>query len=720
LIGVVVAVSLGACSGSGDESSGGVSSPASTDSTAVPDTSVEVTTTEGAAPVPAPSTTTTTEPPPEVVPIGVRWEEVGVVVPDVSRNLNRGNEKMLTVGDDLWLMGPIHNTSYVVRSRDHGVTWQPVPVVAPPESGEQFVTDIVAGAGGRLVASGAISSRCQINDDAGNGFREVGLCKRSRPVLYISDDDGVSWRQIEPSAMVPPGDSTVVLNGLIVTSDGYMAAGTVKSEDWHVRLWSSPDGETWTLDREIRGDGNAMSARQLLTDGETVVLRADEHPCARPGSSAPGWVLGSDWVSKLRIFAGTGIADLTVLSAAEHPFAHEPETIDCEPLFTTPDATGNANATTVQAVGAVIGGVITLLQSTESVEEDSVADPLTDGSQRYTQLIDAEWIVTEVDGVPINAAPQLIDVDGAVGLLDHFAPILPNADGSWSQPSAERTPPVNNGTVGSAWSGGALVVAGIVDSDPYRTDFGPPNVASVAVWRSVESVGELVDSCDFQPNGRCRYVDLSTVAGYPDFAGIDLSGIDLAFADLGEADFTGANFTGATLWEAGAGDATFDGANFAGALLQSATLGSVVGADFTLANVDGADIADATAAIFTGANLQSANLTFDALPVIDGARLKFARFEQRAPTDPSVPYEISLTGLDLAFVSISNSFDGPLLKVVGLDGSTFDFTSFYGVDLTAIDPAVIDLTEARVGEDSICPDGLPPDGASGDTCIRTP
>ena len=716
LIAVIV---FGACSGSGGETDGTSSPPGATDGT-VPSTSPSGTaSTPPAATTVVSDSTTTTEPPPEIVPLGVRWNDVGVVATDVSRSLNRGSERMLVVGDDLWLMGPIHNTSYVVRSRDHGVTWQPVPVVAPPGSGEQFVTDVVAGAGGRLVATGSINSNCQVNDDAGNGYREVGLCKRDRPVLYLSDDDGATWRQIEPPAMAPPGDTTVVINGLIATVDGYAAAGTVAGPDWHVRLWSSPDGETWTLDREIRGEGSPISARQLLTDGTNVVLRADEHPCALPGTSTDGWVLGSSWVSKFRIFSGTNIGDLALLTPAQHPFAHDPEVIECEPLFTTPEGVPNANATTVQATGAVIGGAITMLQSVQQIDEDSVADPLTAGSQRFTQLIGGEWVVTEIDGVPINRDVEMIDVDGAVGLFDGADSILQSADGTWSQTSPERALLIDNGLVGSAWSGGAIVVAGIVDSDRYRTEFGPPNVSSVAIWRSVESEGDLVDPCDFQPGGSCRYVDLSTVAGYPDFAGLDLSGIDLAFADFGQADFTGANFSGATLWEVAGADATFDGANFTGARLERAQLGSAVGADFSVANVHAGDIADATAAIFAGANLQSANLTFDALPLIDGALLRHARLEQSVPTDPTAPYEISLAGLDLAFVSISNAFDGPLLKVVSLDGSTLDYTTFYGVDLTAIDPTSTDLTGANVDEDAICPDGLAPDDPPLGTCVRS-
>ncbi len=715
LIAVVV---FGACSGSGGETDGTGSSPSSTNGAAPSTAPVETTTTAPVATTVPADPTTTTEAPPTVVPLGVRWDEVGVVATDVSRSLNRVSEKMLVVGDDLWLLGPIHNSSYVVRSGDHGVTWQPVPVVVPPGSGEQFVTDLVAGAGGRLVATGSINSNCQINDDAGNGYREVGLCKRDRPVLYLSDDDGATWRQIEPPAMAPPGDTTVVVNGLIATADGYAAAGTVAGPDWHVRLWSSPDGETWTLDREIRGDGSPISARQLLTDGENVVLRADEHPCARPGTSTDGWVLGSSWVSKLRIFSGTNIGDLALLTPAQHPFAHDPEIIECEPLFTTPEGVNNANSTTVQATGAVIGGAITMLQSVDQIDEDSVADPLTAGSQRFTQLVDGEWVVTEIDGVPIDRVVQMIDVDGAVGLFDGADSILQNADGSWSQTSPERALLIDNGIVSSAWSGGAIVVAGIVDSDRYRTEFGPPNVSSVAIWRSVESVGELVDPCDFQPGGSCRYVDLSTISGYPDFAGLDLSGVDLAFSDFGEADFSGANFAGATLWEAAAAAATFDGATFTGARLERAQLGSAVGADFTVANVHAADIGDATAAIFAGTNLQSANLTFAALPVVDGALLRHARLEQSVPADPTAPYEISLIGLDLAFVSITNAFDGPLLKVVGLDGSTLDFTTFYGVDLTAIDPTLIDLTGANVDEDSICPDGFAPDDPPLGTCVR--
>ncbi len=731
---VLMAVVLAACSGSGGESG---STDPSGSTVAAPDTPSTGSDPSSATTVLTESPTST-EPPPVIVPLGVRWDEIGIVAEAAGGGSAQTiRPDLLAVGGDLWLLNTLYNTTAVTRSRDGGVTWETVQVVAPPANGTLFLTDVVAGPTGRLVATGSIGSNCRSDQDLGNGYRSVELCRRFRPVLFASDDDGASWRRIEPAAMAPPGDSSVIVEDMTVFGDGYVAVGTVKGPDWHARVWASPDGETWNTERELRDvDGGPMSGRQVLTDGETLMLIADGHPCGTPFADTPsGWVLGTSWLRSLRMFTGAGIGDLTVLTSADHPFASDPVPVDCDTLSLSD--IGDSNASLPQASGAVIGGTITLLEDIgpfDDEEDPEVIDQTTSGTRRFTQLIDGDWVLTVIDGVfsqnKVEAnGSTLIDVDGLPGMFEvdttgsgvEFVPILPDGAGSWRQTSPERSVLTSHRAtvISGNWSNGALVAAGTVHSDPYRSDFGPANVTSMAVWRSVETQGDWVEPCDLGPGGVCRYTDLSTLDGYPDFAGIDVSGADLAYSDFGDADLTGANFTGATLWSVDSGDgAVFDGANFTGARLESARLNSAVGADFTGANAHLASIEDGTGATFAGTNLQSADLRFSTLPNLGTALIGSVALEQLPSDDPAVPHEISLVGLDLARVTITNVFDAPLLKVVSLDGSVFDFTIFYRVDLTGIDQAVIDLTEARVDDESLCPDGLPPDGGSLGTCVR--
>lgn len=731
-VAAVAVIALSACSGSNGQTT-------RTDRSD-PALSIESVTTIPAADSTALPAVATTQPPPAIVPLGVRWDEGRVAAAPASPGGNGFDirSQLLPLGDDLWLINTMHNSSIVTRSRDDGVTWQTVPVVPPPASGTLFVSDLVIGPTGRFVATGSMGSRCRSEQDLGNGYRYVDLCKRFRPVLFVSDDDGASWRQIEPPAMAPPGDSSVVVSEMIVSGDAFLAVGTVRGPDWHARLWSSPDGETWTLEREVRDtDGGPMSGRQILTDGTTTVLIADGHPCGRPDESPSGWVLGSTWYSQMRLFAGTGVGDLFPLTSVDHPFITDPAPIDCGAFASVSDIDA-ANLAFLRASGRVIGGVITMLQALDpfdQVEADNnEIDHTTSGSRRFTQLVNGEWVVTEISGVMshnsvVAGGSSLIDVDGAPGIFEvesvrsglNLVPILPDGNGSWQQSIPERPAFTgNHARISSgAWSHGAMVVAAAVHSDPFRTEFGPADVASMAVWRSVATTGDRVDPCEFGPGGFCRYVDLSTIDGYPDFAGVDLSGADLSFSDFGEADFSRANFTGATLWAVTSGEgSTFDGANFTEARLEQAELNSAVGADFSRANAASATFDDVTGATFDGTNIQSARLRFSTLPPLGTALLKFVRLEQTPPAEPDAAYEISLAGLTLPFVSITNAFDGPLLKVATMDGTTLDSTTFYGVDFTAIDPAVVDLTEAHVDEDSICPDGLPPDDPPLGTCVR--
>lgn len=733
----VIGLVLGACSG-GDDPSASADSTAGDDTTVadttdsgVPDTSVVPTSTSVAADsdtdtdTTVADVTTTTEPPPIVVPMGVRWQTVETV-PAAAQEASATS--IIDVDGELWMFARRFNSTVVLRSGDAALTWETVPVVEPPSSGSQSVSSVVPGPDGRLVAWGTTGSNCQVNIDAGGGYRETGLCTRFRPVLYISDDDGASWGQVDPPAMAPSGNTSVTLIGLVATPTGYLAAGTVKGEDWHVRLWSSPDGETWTLDREIRGDGAPISARQLLGNGDEVVLIADEHPCAEVNYNTPGWYLGPQWVEHMRIFSGTGAGDLALLGSADHPFARDVEPIECPDGFDQ-ERIAQLNAMHPQASGAVIGGVVTMLEEVDEVEEAEDVDLSTSGSRQITELIDGGWIPTLIEGVqsPNEASGStLIDVDGRPGIMEfrstgqvtkELVPILPEADGSWVQHVPEQAVIASRVYVG-AWSGGALVVAGSLYDEPYATTITPDNRLAMHVWRSIESTGPATQLCRLEPGGSCQFADLSQVEGYPDFAGIDLSGADLSFTDFGDADLTGADFTGATLWEVTLGEgAVVQGADFNGAQLPRSQFGDARGATFDGASLRWAELVDATGSSFVGADLEFASLSFSSLPDLSGALLGYSDLEVVPPADGR-PFEIALDGIDLTNADVSAPRDAPRLAITSVVGTVLTDALFKNVDLTGLDPAVVDLTDVDVWDDSICPDGLPPDDPPIGTCVR--
>src|SRR5690606_22910986 len=113
-------------------------------------------------------------------PIGVRWSAGDVVI---DADHQQGSQDLIALDGELWHLGNRHNGMEVVRSRDGGATWEPVHLVDPPSEGSVSVLDVVRGADGRLVAAGSRGSRCQVSQDAGDGYRITGLCKRFRPTF---------------------------------------------------------------------------------------------------------------------------------------------------------------------------------------------------------------------------------------------------------------------------------------------------------------------------------------------------------------------------------------------------------------------------------------------------------------------------------------------------------------------------------------------------------
>lgn len=719
-----MAVTLLGCSG-GD--SGG---SATTEPTAA---SEAPTTTAGDAPLSTVPPTTTMAPP-EVVALGERWE-VGQSLHSTGRTDN-GRHQFVQAAGATWFLSTKYNGVAIYRSTD-GTTWTAADV-GPTTPGESlWINDMVEGPNGRLAAIATRGTRCESVIDNGDGTQYVGFCRGQAAAVLLSDDAGATWRRIEPAAMAAPGDSSVRPVSIIATANGFVAAGTVAGPDWHARLWSSPDGENWTLDREVRGASPYASAEQLITDGSMMVLVLSDHPCASPRVSTPGWVLGADWVEWPRVFSGSSTADLAPLPSGSHPFVRDLDISNCDVLGSL-ETISAVDLSHPGMTGMVIGGAITLLEDPRPTDADTSADEadddeaeLTSGRRRITQLVGGEWTLAEIDGVQSalkgGRRSRLIDVDGTPGIFETSdagyadttpAPILPDGDGGWVQRTPEHAI-IGVDIVGAGWVGGALVAATATTTDPWASSALANEPASISLWTSQETSGPR-PPCELAPGVACLFADLTQSPGYPDFAGIDLTGADLAFANFGDADMTGANFSGARLWGATSGPGfSADGATFTGARAQDVDLRSSIGANFTMSNLSWATIYDASDATFAGAVIDRASLTLNSLESLAGVPLANARITLLPPA--SGPYEVSLAGLDLTDARIAAPFDGPVLKVLSLDGAIIDNTSLDRVDLTAIDPATIDLSQLDVWDElSLCPDGLPPDSLPIGTCVRTP
>ncbi|MFN3258868.1 MAG: pentapeptide repeat-containing protein [Ilumatobacter sp.] len=637
-------------------------------------------------------------------------------------------QSLEVIDGSVWLLAQRWNGMYVGRSDDAGITWTEIAVVPPPSSGAIGPVGITRGASGRLVIHASASSRCSASIDVGDGFFETSICRRRRPVVFVSDDDGATWRRSDPPAMAPPGDVTIDLVDVVSTADGFLAAGTVKGPDWHVRLWSSPDGENWSLDREVRAPGSFLSAEDLVFDGENLLLAASEHPCSSPNDNTPGWILGTAWVDHVRLYIGTRIADLELATPDRHPLARPPSPLaDCA-IVSGFDLSNTDLYPTARA--ALVGDEIVVLEmtlfSTEELDDD--ADLSVLGSRRLAQLVDGEWELIEVDGVPVDvpgAGEPLLDVDGQPGLfetesesqlLEWTRLLLPGENAPLELVRSDR-PLVARDLQAATWIDGTLLVAGATNDAPFAdVTFATDRRETLNVWRSVEVPEGEPFACDISANGSCRFGDLSTVDGYPDFTVRDLSGIDLSFADLGEADFSGSTLVGARMWEASSSGADFSNADLRLSQLGNAELGSALGANFEGASLAGATIDDVTDANLAGADLRRAWLGLTTLQNPAGLDLEQARL--RFIPVAGVPFEISLAGVDLTDVSIDVDFSADeLLVVTDLTGAVLDGASFSGVDLTQVGPEV-DFTEIDVWDDSICPDGLPPDDGPIGTCVR--
>ena len=663
----------------------------------------------------APGTPATTQPattntePPAPVPLGARWQEAAPLLTGVKGLMD---QQFVTVGDELWLLVDTLDYTHTLVSHDGGVTFAEV-VIAPVQEGSIRISGIIRTDSGGYLAYGSRGLECFAQSQLTDGYEGFQVCTRSRGVVWLSAD-GTSWEQVEPGGLVAPGDAVFQLVDIVATPSGFVAAANIKSLDWHGALFTSPDGRSWTLAREMRGEGTgAMSLRAIVHDGSQLAVLGGEHSCARLQRANNSYQPDVAWVSLPRLYLGATPGDLALVPNDQLPFADGPTNPDCAAT----DSFDLAQQPRTELAMNLIGGVLTLtgVFNPGTTVEYSDEQLATGGVRQVAQWKGGAWDETVVEGMPIlddgSGWSQVVPAEGGVAIVENRgwrayeleSAVVAPSDGT-PTPVGPEHPFLADELDAAAGAPGRLLIAGNrMSAGGVASTFTFQIPRDILVWTSEATSGPPPDTCELAPGGSCRFADLTTVDGYPNFTGMDLTGIDLAAANLGEADFTGATLTGATLWVASGDGATFDGADLSGAQAQRARLGSSVGTNFSGANLTDAVLDDASGAVLVGAVLNEARVTLKEPTDLTGA------YTAGASLDLNSNYEWSLTGLDLSDTYIGPEFsaDG-LLRITDLSGSNVEWASFSDVDLTGANVAGVDLSKTAFNDASRCPSGQPP------------
>src|SRR5690606_6866718 len=185
---------------------------------------------------------------------------------------------------------------------------------------------------------------------------------------------------------------------LVVHRGQLIAAATVEGNDWHGRLFASPDGESWSQVAEVRGPSGFLSIDALLTDGTTLAVLAAEHPCSGPFDGNPGWVLGARWANHQRMFLGADASTLTQPGHADVALVPDPIAYDCN----ITDGYALSSEHYPSFTGAVVGERITLLDTTPPLVDEWEDDepPVEHTRRTVAQLVDGAWIVETSEDLP--------------------------------------------------------------------------------------------------------------------------------------------------------------------------------------------------------------------------------------------------------------------------------------------------------------------------------
>lgn len=721
MIGAAVAlVVLAGCSDSGSSSpttnSETTATTEASDATSTVDTMPATTASAATSTTPTTEVATTTTEPPTPVPLGVRWTESTTLAQGVK---GLQGTQFLSVDDELWAMVDLLDATRTFVSRDGGATFTEVQI-APAQQGSTRVTGILRRPDGGYLAYGSLGYECFPQEELTEDYVGFQICTRFRGMTWRSDD-GTTWTQVEPSGLTGPGDSVFRLRSMVSTASGYVAAATIASLDWHSRLYTSADGITWNLARELRGEGTGpMSIDALLTDGTDLLLLGAEHTCAQPQASNNSFQPDVGFVYRPRVYLGTTVDDLALVPDADVPFVQlaDPNETDCTAL----DSFDRGQLPRVELDAEVVGERLALVAvafpgtDAEFTDEEEA----TGGRRQVAFLVDGTWQPTTIEGVSMldedHTISRVVDTPGtpagfAIVEADRGREFQVQArvmtdtgDGSIAPLDVEH--PFLADTIGDVVGAGTelLAIGDRVTREGVTNASGFQVPRDIVVWTSTATTGAPETTCDLVPGGSCRFGDLSTVDGYPDFSGRDLSGVDLAIADLGEAVFDGANLSGAVLWAASGAEPSFVGADLTGAQLQYADIGSVAGANLSGADLTEARLDDATGGVFAGAVLRGTLVPLDAPTDLTGAFTVGVRLMLDADL------EWSLAGLDLTDSYIDATFTDTrtTVRIVDLTGTVLEWANLTRVDLTGTDVTGVDLSNTVFDDESLCPDGLPP------------
>lgn len=185
------------------------------------------------------------------------------------------------------------------------------------ETGEQFVAAPIDGAAVNLGATPVV--RLMFNGVVtSKGFAFCDVYGHHAAMLSV----GATVR-LAPSGFVPPPENPRI-NDLIIAPNGtWWLAGYVNGDEAKGRIYSSPDGKTWTL--AVQGKHWAL-ARLLANDGRLIGLQFKQFSEVTPDGivklgSAKAHLDDAVFTSNAIVAVGEGLVSVLVTGAKKTKYA---------------------------------------------------------------------------------------------------------------------------------------------------------------------------------------------------------------------------------------------------------------------------------------------------------------------------------------------------------------------------------------------------------------
>jgi hypothetical protein len=209
------------------------------------------------------------------------WQRIAEFDTDTPRSSHIGPNALVAVERGYVAVGNRERAPVAWISRD-GSSWREIALPLPSGSREAYVSSIVTGPDGRLVAVGQHVVRGSI----------------SGPAAWLSTDNGATWR----SADVPSATGSPRLNSVVRTGRRYLALGAVDGNLGSPALvLASADGSRWAVDRTVAAAGVPYLATALATsDGVVFAVSGMGR-----GSDGPDRLCATAW----RLAAGAWTAE---------------------------------------------------------------------------------------------------------------------------------------------------------------------------------------------------------------------------------------------------------------------------------------------------------------------------------------------------------------------------------------------------------------------------